>query len=280
MRRVSSKVIENTIYEALITATYKLPEDMKKVLKKAYEKETSPIGKIVLNQIVKNYELALSEKIPLCQDTGQIVLFVEMGQEVIFSEGFLLSAFNKAVTSVTSNGYMRASSLSDPLKRGHGVTNIPPIIHIDIVRGDRVKIYAMLKGAGAENTSTVMMLSPDADAEVIQKKVIDWVVKNASKACPPVIVGVGIGGDFEYSAIMSKKALIRKIGSNNKNELYAKMEKDILKEVNNSGIGPMGLGGDTTALAVNIEYSATHIASLPVAINLNCHSSRIVKIVI
>lgn len=280
MRTVSTKVIENAVYESLITATYKLPEDIKKALKRAYEKETSQLAKYVLSQIIKNYEIAQAEKLSLCQDTGRITIFVEMGQDVIFSDGFLLSSLNKAISRATTEGYLRNSTFTNPLQQHNTPVNIPPILHIEIVRGDRVKIYIMLKGGGSENVSMLKMLPPSADREIVKQQVLNWVKANVAKACPPVVVGIGIGGSYEYSAILAKKALLRKLGASNKNEFYAKMEKEILDEINKTGIGPMGVGGKSTALAVHIETAPTHIASLPLAVAFNCHSARLSKIVI
>ena len=176
--------------------------------------------------------------------------------------------------------YLNSLIVNDPLRNQNTTTNIPPILHIEIVRGDRVKIYVMLKGFDVENISTVKMLPPTSDREIIKREVLNWIKENVIKACPPVIVGIGIGGNYEYSAILAKKALLRKIGSKNKNEFYAKIEKELLEEINNLGIGPMGVGGKTTAIAVQIESAPTHIESLPLAIDLNCHSARMSKIVI
>ncbi|MBN1898826.1 MAG: fumarate hydratase [Spirochaetes bacterium] len=280
MRAVSTKVVENAIYEALISATYKIPEDIKKALKSAHDKENTPLAKHILNEIIKNYELALQERAPLCQDTGTILLFIEMGQDILFSDGFLLSSLNRAISRTTLEGYLRASTVNDPLRRNNNNTNTPPIIHLEMVRGDRVKIYIMLKGAGAENVSCLKMLSPSMEIEFIKEEIVQWIKENAAKACPPVVVGIGLGGNYESAPILAKKALLRKIGSSNKNDFYARMEKDLLNSINKLGIGPMGVGGKTTALSVQVETYPTHIASLPLAINLNCHSTRISKIVI
>jgi fumarate hydratase subunit alpha len=280
MRGINTKILEDAIYESVISATYKLSEDLRIALKKAIDDETSESAKYILNQIVKNYEIAMEEKIPLCQDTGRIIIFIEMGQETYFSEGFLLSSLNRAISRATADGYLRKSSIDIPFSNNYKVDNVPPIIHIEIVRGDRVKIYIMLKGAGAENASFFKIYTPTNTLEEVKNDILEWIKNNAAKACPPVIVGIGIGGDFEYAPLLAKKALLRKLNSNNKIEVFAEMEKELLEKINETGIGPMGIGGKTTALAVHIETAPTHIASIPVAVNLSCHSLRFAKIVV
>jgi len=280
MRGINTKILEDAIYESVISATYKLSEDLRIALKKAIDDETSESAKYILNQIVKNYEIAMEEKIPLCQDTGRIIIFIEMGQETYFSEGFLLSSLNRAISRATADGYLRKSSIDITFSNNYKVDNVPPIIHIEIVRGDRVKIYIMLKGAGAENASFFKIYTPTNTLEEVKNDILEWIKNNAAKACPPVIVGIGIGGDFEYAPLLAKKALLRKLNSNNKIEVFAEMEKELLEKINETGIGPMGIGGKTTALAVHIETAPTHIASIPVAVNLSCHSLRFAKIVV
>jgi len=280
MRGINTKILEDAIYESVISATYKLSEDLRIALKKAIDDETSESAKYILNQIVKNYEIAMEEKIPLCQDTGRIIIFIEMGQETYFSEGFLLSSLNRAISRATADGYLRKSSIDIPFSNNYKVDNVPPIIHIEIVRGDRVKIYIMLKGAGAENVSFFKIYTPTNTLYEVKNDILEWIKNNAAKACPPVIVGIGIGGDFEYAPLLAKKALLRKLNSNNKIEVFAEMEKELLEKINETGIGPMGIGGKTTALAVHIETAPTHIASIPVAVNLSCHSLRFAKIVV
>lgn len=280
MRSINTKILEDAIYESLITATYKLNEDLRLKLKKALQTETSPLAKHVLSEIVKNYEIAQSEKLPLCQDTGKIVIFMEMGQETYFSEGFLISALNRAIARATSDGYLRPSSVDIPFSNKFKIDNIPPIIHMEIVRGDRIKIYIMLKGGGAENVSFLKMYTPSDTIDKIKNEIFEWLKPNIIKACPPIIVGIGIGGDFEYAALLAKKALLRKLDSHNKIDIYANLEKELLKMINDTGIGPMGVGGKTTALAVHIESAPAHIASVPVAVNISCHSLRYSKIVI
>ncbi len=281
MRAVSVKVIENAIYEGIVNITHKLSEDAKKALKKAYDSESSSLGKYVLNQIVKNYEVAQSERVPLCQDTGSIIIFMEIGQDVHFTDGFIHSAISKAISRASSDGYLRNSIVEDPLNRKNSGDNTPGFIHFEIARGERVKIHIMEKGAGAENVSMVKMLTPDkANKEAIKKEVLSWIKEKAAMACPPIVVGIGLGGTLDYAPLLAKKALLRKIGSKNKNEFYYKFEKELLASINKLGIGPQGVGGKITALDVFIEHTATHIASLPLAININCHSTRVIKIVI
>ncbi len=281
MRNVSVKVVENSIYEGIVNVTHKLSEDAKKALKGLKDKETNPLGKFVLNQIVENYEIAQRERIPLCQDTGSIVLFLEIGQDVHFTEGFIHSSINKAIAKASADGYLRSSIVGDPLVRKNTGDNTPGFVHFELVRGDRVKIHIMEKGAGAENVSMVQMLTPDkANKEDVKNVIVDWVKESAAKACPPIVVGVGLGGTMDVAAFLAKHALVRKIGSRNKNEFYNKFEMEILHSINKLGIGPQAVGGRTTALGVFIEAMPTHIASLPVAVNLNCHSTRVVKIVI
>ena len=281
LRRVSVKVVENAIYEGIVNITHKLPEDIKKALKDAYEKETSPLAKYVLNQLIENHEIAYKERVPLCQDTGTIILFMEVGQDVYFTDGYILSAINKAVSGATTDKWLRSSIINDPVVRKNKQESPSAIIHIEYARGNRVKLHIMAKGAGAENISTSKMLPLSyAEKDKIKEFVISWVKKNASKACPPIVVGIGIGNTFDYVPVMAKRALLRKIGSKNKNTFYNTLEKEMLAEINKSDIGPMGIGGKTTAMGVFIESGPCHIASLPIAININCNYVRITKIVI
>ncbi len=281
LRRVSVKVVENAIYEGIVNITHKLPEDIKKALKDSYESENNPKAKYVLNQLITNYDIALRERVPLCQDTGSIVLFMEVGQDVYFTDGYILSGINKAVARATGDKYLRSSIVQDPLTRKNNHDNTPAIIHIEYARGNRVKLYIMAKGGGAENVSVSKMLPLSyASKDKIKDFVIDWIKKNAAKACPPIVVGIGIGGTYDYCPVLAKKALLRKIGSKHKNPFYEKLEKELLSEVNKLNIGPQGIGGKTTALGIFIESQPCHIASLPFAININCNSSRITKIVI
>lgn len=281
LRRVSVKVLENSIYEGIINITHKLPEDIKKAFKESYEKEPNPLGKYVLGQLITNHEIALRERIPLCQDTGTILLFIEIGQDVYFTDGYILSAINKAISAATVDKYLRSSMVCDPIIRQTKTDNNPAVIHMEYTRGNRVKLYIIAKGAGAENISMSKMLPLNyASKDKFTELIINWVKKNAAKACPPITVGIGIGGTFDYVPVMAKKALLRKIGSRNKNSYYGKLEKELLTIINKSNIGPQGIGGKTTAFAVFIEAQPCHIASLPFAINISCNSTRVTKIVI
>ncbi len=281
LRHVSVKVVENAIHEGIVNITYKLPEDIKKALKDAHDKENNPLAKYVLNQLIINHEIAYKERTPLCQDTGSIILFMEVGQDVYFTDGYILSAVNKAVSRTTSDKYLRSSMVLDAIARKNKTDNNPPVIHIEYTRGNRVKLYIMTKGGGAENTSLSRMLPLSyASKENIKKFIVKWVIENVRCACPPVTVGVGLGSTSDYVPVLAKKALLRKIGSKNKNPFYEKMERDLLSEINKSNIGPQGIGGRTTAFAVFLEAQPCHIASLPIAININCNSSRVTKIVI
>jgi len=238
------------------------------------------VGKEILEEILENDRMAEEEKLPLCQDTGFTTIFVEMGQEVRVTEGDFYQAINKGVGNGYRKGYLRKSVVKDPLRRKNTGDNTPPWVHIDIVPGDRLKISVMPKGAGSENMSTVKMLSPAEGVQGVKKFVLDWVKERGANACPPLVVGVGIGGTFEGVAKLAKKALLRSIGSKNPEPFYAEMEEELLKEINNLGLGPQGLGGSSTALAVHIEAYPCHIASLPLAINLQCHAVRHATIIL
>ncbi|MDD5067447.1 MAG: fumarate hydratase [bacterium] len=281
LRKVSVKVIENAIYEGIVNITHKLPEDIKKALKDSYSTETDSTGKYIINQLIKNYEIAAKERVPLCQDTGSITIFIEIGQDVYLSDGYILSAVNKAVSWATADKYLRCSVVDDPITRKNNNDNTPAVIYTEYARGDRVKLYIMAKGGGSENASTSAMLPLKyADKDKLKEYIISWVKQNAAKSCPPLVVGIGLGGTFDYVSVLAKKALLRKIDSRNKSSFYNKFEKELLADINKLNIGPMGLGGKTTALAVYIEQHPTHITSLPIAINLDCHSHRVIKIVI
>ncbi len=274
------KVVE-TVESLCIAANYELPDDVLAALKKAAQKESNPGAAKILNQLIENASIAAQQKIPLCQDTGLAVVFVEQGAEVIVrpaaSEGqsTLFDAINAGVKAGYEKGYLRKSVVADPLnKRVNTNTNNPVIIHHTIVPGDKLKLIVMAKGGGCENKSQFRMFRPTAG----KSRIIDWVVDvvrtAGADACPPFVVGVGIGGDFELCCLLSKKALLRNLTSRNADEFYAELEMDLLSRINTLGLGPQGLGGDTTALAVLVETAPCHIASLPVAVNIECHSHR------
>lgn len=271
---ITTTQITETVKQLCIDVNYYLSNDCVASLKSALKKEKSRLAKDVLNQMINNVEIASDEKIPICQDTGIAVLFVEIGQNARIAGGSITDAINDGVKQGYADGYLRKSVVEDPLNRINIKTNAPAIIHYDIVPGDKIKISLTAKGAGSENMSQIRMFTPSAAIEEIENFIVKVVKDAGSKPCPPVIIGVGIGGNFEKSAILSKKAILRNIGSKNSNMYYAEMEKRVLKKVNELGIGPMGVGGKTTALAVFIESYPCHIASLPVSVNIQCWVAR------
>ncbi|MBE5956803.1 MAG: fumarate hydratase [Lachnospiraceae bacterium] len=274
MREINVDIITENIKEMCIEANHFLSDDMKAALNKAKKEEKSPLGCQILGQLQENLKIAGEEMIPICQDTGMAVIFMEIGQEVHFTGGSLEEAIHEGVRQGYVEGYLRKSVVKDPLIRENTKDNTPAIIHYYIKSGDRIKITVAPKGFGSENMSRVFMLKP-ADGEKGVKNAILQAVKDAGpNACPPMTVGVGIGGTFEKCALMAKHALTRKIGEHSHYEHIARMEKEVLEEINQTGIGPGGLGGTTTAFAVNIETYPTHIAGLPVAVNICCHVNR------
>ena len=273
MRKIDATDITKALKDMCIEANHFLTEDMKCALDAAVKSEKSPLGKQVLNQLQENLDIAGEDMIPICQDTGMAVVFVEIGQEV-FVEGNLTDAINEGVRQGYVDGYLRKSVVKDPLIRENTKDNTPAVIHYDIVPGDRLKLTIAPKGFGSENMSRVFMLKP-ADGEEGVKNAILTAVKDAGpNACPPMVVGVGIGGTFEKCALMAKKALTRPVDTHSEIEWVKDMEIEMLDRINKSGIGPGGLGGSTTALAVNINTYPTHIAGLPVAVNICCHVNR------
>ncbi|MEK7353380.1 MAG: fumarate hydratase, partial [Chloroflexota bacterium] len=275
MRDIDCKTITETVSSLFQEACLYLPEDVLEAIKRARETEESPVARDVLDSILENSKIASAEKIPLCQDTGIALVLLELGQEVHITGGDLSQAINEGVRQGYNNGYLRMSTVSQPFSARINVAdNTPAIIHTDIVPGDRLKITVMPKGAGAENMTRLAMLSPSQGRQGVINFVVNTVDEAGSNACPPVIVGVGIGGTAEQALILAKKALLRPVAMPSPDAETAELEKDILQLVNNLGIGPVGYGGRTTALAVHIEVFPAHIASLPVAVNLQCHSAR------
>ena len=274
MREVHVDKVSELIREMCIDSNYNLGDDVVTAFKQALETEESPTGKNVLEQLIENAKIAREEEVPMCQDTGFAVVFVEVGQDVTFVGGDVKEAINEGVRRGYQEGYLRKSIVSDPIERVNTKDNTPAVIHFDIVPGDKVKLTIAPKGGGSENMSAVKMLKP-ADG---RQGIIDFVVNHVQTAgpnpCPPIVVGVGIGGTFEKVAYLAKKALLRPLGERHPNSLYAEMEQEILTKVNNLGIGPQGFGGRVTALDVHIETYPCHIASLPTAVNINCHASR------
>lgn len=275
MREFNVSDIIEPVRQLCIEANTVLPEDVKRYLLGAAKSEESPVGREILAQITENIDIACKEKLPICQDTGVAVLFVELGQDVCLVGGNFTDAINEGVRRGYTDGYLRKSIVDDPADaRVNTKDNTPAIIHLDLVPGDKIKLTIAPKGGGSENMSTVKMMKPAEGLEGIKKFVVDWVHQAGGNPCPPVIVGIGIGGNFEHVAYLAKKALLRDIGSHNPNKRYADAEQEILDAINKTGVGPMGLGGRVTALAVMIETHPCHIASMPVAININCHAAR------
>ncbi len=272
MRKIKASEITDKVRDLCISAAYDLEEDVASALKAACGTEASPLGKEVLGQIVENFEIARGESLPMCQDTGIAVFFVEVGREVEL-DGSLEDAINEGVRRGYRDGYLR-KSVCHPLKRVNTGDNTPAVIHTSIVEGERLRIKIAPKGAGSENMSRLKMLKPAEGVPGIKKFVVESISEAGGNPCPPIVVGVGIGGCFEKCAMLAKKALLRPVGSANPDADLDALEKELLDMVNNLGIGPMGFGGTTTALAVHIETYPCHIASLPVAVNVQCHADR------
>ena len=268
-----SEVTQN-IKEMCIEANHFLTSDMQNALRQAAEAEKSEIGKIVLGQLKENLDIAGQDMIPICQDTGMAVIFMEIGQEVHFEGGSLEEAIHEGVRQGYTEGFLRKSVVKDPIIRENTKDNTPAVIHYNVVAGDTVKITVAPKGFGSENMSKIAMLRPSDGLQGVKDFVVKTVEEAGPNPCPPVVVGVGIGGTFDKAAYLAKKALLRPVDIPNDEEFYANLEKELLDEINNLGIGPQGFGGKTTALAVNIEKFPTHIAGLPVAVNINCHVTR------
>lgn len=274
MRKIHVSEITSNLREMCMEANYYLSDDMKAALKSAQEKEESPLGCQILGQLQDNLDIAGAERIPICQDTGMAVVFVDMGQEVQIEGGFLGDAINEGVRQGYVDGFLRKSVVKDPFIRENTKDNTPAIIHYNIVPGDTFRMTIAPKGFGSENMSRIFMLKPADGIEGAKAAVVQAVKEAGPNACPPVVVGVGVGGTFEKAAILAKQALTRKVGEHSELPHIREMEEDILKEVNNLGIGPAGLGGRVTALAVNVNTYATHIAGMPLAVNMCCHVNR------
>jgi fumarate hydratase subunit alpha len=274
MRELHVSAITEAVKELCMSANYFLGEDVKKRLESCLQSEESPAGKEVLRKIIENAEIGQSEKVPLCQDTGFAVVFAELGQEVHIVGGAFDEAIHQGVRQGYEEGYLRKSIVSDPLERKNTGDNTPAVIYTDIVPGDKLKLTVAPKGGGSENMSEVKMMAPAAGVEGIKEFVIDRVKRSGANPCPPVIVGVGIGGTFEKCAQIAKRALLRPVGSRHPHPAYAKLEEELLEKINRLGIGPQGFGGRCTALDVLIEVHPCHIASFPVAVNMQCHVAR------
>jgi len=275
MRDIDAKEVSKTVSRLFQEANFFLPEDVIASLKRARESEESPVAREVIDGILENADIAAQEKMPLCQDCGAAVLFLELGQEVHITGSDLYAAVNEGVRQAYSEGYLRKSMVKRPYsERVNTKDNTPAIIHTDIVPGDKLRIIAMPKGGGAENMTRLAMLPPARGRQGLIDFVVSAVDEAGSNPCPPVVVGVGIGGTAEKTLMLAKKALLRKIGEPSPDAEVAELEREILRRINNLGIGAMGYGGRVTALAVNVEVFPAHIASMPVAVNVNCHSSR------
>ena len=274
MRDIDVSIIENTIRDLCIKANIYLPKSLEDCIECCSKKEQSPAGKAVFDDLKANIEAAKAENIPICQDTGMTVIFIEVGQDVHFIGGSFNEAVEKGVSRGYTEGYLRCSVVGDPLERVNTGDNTPPVVHLKLTDGDKVKIAVCPKGFGSENMSALKMFTPSATHDDIIDFVVDTVSKAGSNPCPPMVVGVGIGGNFEKSAYLAKKALCRDVSIRNPKKLYSDLEEKMLERINKLGIGPQGFGGVVTALCVNIEQAPTHIAGLPVAVNIGCHVTR------
>ena len=274
MKTINVNEIIKTVKELSIEANYYLPNDVKEAIEEAEKNEKWPIANNILNKILENSQIAAAEKMPICQDTGMACVFVDIGQDVHITGGSLEEAINEGVRQGYAEGFLRKSVVKDPIHRVNTNDNTPALIYYNMVPGDKVKITVAPKGFGSENMSRIAMLKPSDGLEGVKNFVLETVRMAGPNPCPPIVIGVGIGGSFDKAAYLAKKALIRPVNENNTDEFYSNLEKELLEEVNKIGIGPQGFGGKTTALALNIETYPTHIAGLPVAVNINCHATR------
>lgn len=274
MREISSQKITEVVRKLCIEANYNLPEDIEKSLKEFYDNENWDIAKDMLDKIIKNVAIAKNEQVPICQDTGMACVFLEIGQDVHVTGQLIEEAVNEGVRQGYIEGYLRKSVVSDPIDRVNTGDNTPAVIYYDIVQGDQIKVTVVPKGFGSENMSKIKMLKPAEGIEGVKEFIIKTVEEAGPNPCPPMIVGVGIGGTFDKAAFLAKKALMRPIDGRNMDEKYAQLERELLEKINKLGIGPQGFGGNTTALGLNIETYPTHIAGLPVAVNISCHVTR------
>ena len=279
MRQISASEIEKTVRDMCIEANCRLSPDVREAIGRAAGSERNPLAGEVLRNILKNADIARNENIPICQDTGMAVFFVEIGEDVRV-DGNIGKAIEDGVRRGYKEGYLRASVVCDPLRRVNTKDNTPPVIHYSFTDGDKIKITFAPKGFGSENMSAVKMLKPSDGRSGVCDFVLETVRNAASNPCPPIVVGVGIGGTFEKCAQIAKHALTRDIGTQNPDPFYAEMERELLERINQTDIGPQGFGGDTTALAVHIETYPTHIAGLPAAVNINCHVTRHMTVII
>ncbi len=280
MRKIKAKKIEQAVEKLYAKANYNLPKDVEQALKRSVKKETSRIAKNVLNVLIENSDIAKNELIPICQDTGLAIVFAEIGQDVCVVGGDLKEAVNNGVKNAVKKAFLRASVVGDPFDRVNTKDNTPAIIHMDIVPGSKIKISVMAKGAGSENMSALKMLKPSDGMPGVIDFVLETVKNAGPNPCPPIVVGIGVGGNFEKCAYLAKRSLLRRLGTKNPKKNIARLEKTLLDRINKLKIGPSGFGGKTTCLAVNIQTLPCHIASLPVAVNIECHAHRHAEAVI
>jgi len=280
MKEIHIDKIKEAVKKLCMEANFFLPADVKESISKAKEKETWPMAKDILDKIMENIDISKEEMVPMCQDTGMACVFLEVGQEVHITGGSVEEAVNEGVRMGYSEGYLRKSVVKDPIKRVNTGDNTPAVIYYNIVTGDKLKIMVAPKGFGSENMSRIKMLKPADGLEGVKEFILETVKQAGPNPCPPIVVGVGIGGTFDRAAFMAKKALTRPLDERNADPYYSELENELLEKINKLGIGPQGFGGKTTALAVNIETYPTHIAGLPVAVNINCHVTRHGEIVL
>lgn len=274
MRTIDASKITEAVKNMVIEANYFLPRDVMEALKKARENDDWKLSQDILDKIIENADVASTERVPMCQDTGMAVVFVKMGQEVVIENGYIEDAINEGVRQGYEEGLLRKSVVGDPLNRVNTKDNTPAIVNYEVVPGDKLTIMVAAKGFGSENMSRLKMLKPSEGLQGVKDFILETVELAGPNACPPIVVGVGLGGTFEKVTLLAKKSLMRDLDQYNENPYYADLEKELLEEINALGIGPQGFGGRTTALKVAIEYFPTHIAGLPVAVNINCHATR------
>ncbi len=280
MKQIDAKVITQEVKRLVMEANYFLPEDVLQTLKDAQKNEKWELASQTIGKIVENAEIAKDDVVPMCQDTGMAVVFVEIGQEVSIVNGYIEDAINQGIREGYDEGLLRKSVVKDPLDRVNTKDNTPGIVHYSMVPGDKLKIMIAPKGFGSENMSRIKMLKPAEGVEGVKDFVVETAEIAGPNPCPPIVIGVGVGGTFEKAAFLAKKSLLRSFDSYNENPFYADLEKELLEKVNELGIGPQGFGGKTTALRVFVEYYPTHIAGLPVAVNINCHAARHKEVVL
>lgn len=275
MREIPAEAITAAVADMAVRACCNLPQEMKAAINEAMEKEPSPVGRGILAQLAENAAIAEREQVPICQDTGLAVVFADIGQDVHIAGGDFVEAVNKGIHDGYVNGFLRKSSVAEPLfERANTKDNTPAIVHVRIVPGDRLHLRLAPKGAGSENKSVLRMLVPADGIAGVKKVILEAIEAAGPNSCPPMVVGVGLGGNMELACLCAKRAAARDIGTRNHDPRYAAFEDELLDMINKTGIGPQGLGGETTAVAVHVEWAPTHIASLPVAVNINCHAAR------